>query len=604
MTTTTTVTEENVFPNVCQKGKEFVTVVAVDPVEQIKKKPFVTILSIGDNKNTWKNVSEEVLVYRLPGERLGFGLKFDGGANAVEKVTKLIIQSCAPDSPASRTTVSWGHFSPGDEILEIDNIPVTTMTRMECVRSLKESNVQLKLKVKKGDENDDSNSNASKQIKNLTPPPVPPRKYPRRNSKNGTNCTTPTLCSFETINNESNKSVNANHTLKVHEKVCLPEPQVYIDLIGQENINLGNYESKSNDNGNSMSTVVNKHLSASTTSNSSFSDIRSVNSSDVEPMSLDNIRQSRKYDLNKVLEPFLQLEREFSSCATIKDNNDLFQKLIAAASLEEDLIVENSDTFTILKSPSIFHDIQSYQKAKDDFNNNELKLKKISAKNNLIENNGESMEEPPRPLPRREIPSRSLIKYGKKKPPPPPPSTLSSSSLLLLSSSLLSSSSSLSLSPLQIKEKLKKYPIENNQNAEFYDTDDLNISKDRLPRLIDFVPKDRTDATTPNATLPNPMDLLLEHQRITSIVNQNTCIKGSIEFALTKNRYNREARLINEKIESLMFQKESIHNDYNSSNPEKFLNSADKRKINDDQIDTMPNKTSTHAEPIAAIQIF
>lgn len=147
------------------EDSEYVTVVSVDNgAENIKtdshsnSKPmnfelnresqFVTVLSINDNINKKANKPEEVIVYRLPGERLGFGLKFQGGSKSAENIQRLFIQSCAKDTPASRAKSSWGHLCEGDEILDIDGIDVKTMTRLECVRYLKESNnLAIKLNV-------------------------------------------------------------------------------------------------------------------------------------------------------------------------------------------------------------------------------------------------------------------------------------------------------------------------------------------------------------------------------------------------------------------------------------------------------------------------
>ena len=46
-------------------------------------------------------IVENVTVYRLPGERLGFGLRFEGigVSNPLEKVEHVFIQSCADESP-------------------------------------------------------------------------------------------------------------------------------------------------------------------------------------------------------------------------------------------------------------------------------------------------------------------------------------------------------------------------------------------------------------------------------------------------------------------------------------------------------------------------
>lgn len=161
--------------------------------EQEKKSSFVTVLSINNNQNTTTistsehpNDGEIVTVYRLPGERLGFGLKFQGGTKTNEKVQRLFIQSCDPDSPASKARASWGLLGEGDEILQIDNEPVTSMTRIECVKCLKDKNVAIKLRVKKreklsnGSSKHGVGSNVTKKRPLPPPPPmVPPRKINR-----------------------------------------------------------------------------------------------------------------------------------------------------------------------------------------------------------------------------------------------------------------------------------------------------------------------------------------------------------------------------------------------------------------------------------------
>lgn len=106
--------------------EEFVTVVNIHGGATTAPPPdnFVTVLSIGATGKrpiVHQDVDpahpeEEVEVYRLPGERLGFGLKFEGGNKTSERVRRLFIQSCAEQSPASRATCSWGHLGEGDEV--------------------------------------------------------------------------------------------------------------------------------------------------------------------------------------------------------------------------------------------------------------------------------------------------------------------------------------------------------------------------------------------------------------------------------------------------------------------------------------------------------
>lgn len=106
--------------------EEFVTVVSVG--SQPTSENFVTVLSIGNGRKedveSSKNLAngvdghleEEVEVFRLPGERLGFGLKFEGGNKTSERVRRLFVQSCAEQSPASRAKCSWGTLGEGDEV--------------------------------------------------------------------------------------------------------------------------------------------------------------------------------------------------------------------------------------------------------------------------------------------------------------------------------------------------------------------------------------------------------------------------------------------------------------------------------------------------------
>lgn len=181
---------------------EYVTVVSVDlepkPMatmnaingahnEHEKKSSFVTVLSINNNQNTTTistsenpNDGEIVTVYRLPGERLGFGLKFQGGTQQNEKVQRLFIQSCDADSPASRARASWGPLGEGDEVLQIDTEPVTGMTRIECVKCLKDRNVAINLLVKKRDKGLVKNGVEGSAPKKRPLPPPPPMVPPRK----------------------------------------------------------------------------------------------------------------------------------------------------------------------------------------------------------------------------------------------------------------------------------------------------------------------------------------------------------------------------------------------------------------------------------------
>ncbi|KAG9435384.1 hypothetical protein HZU67_03369 [Apis mellifera carnica] len=180
--------------DVAKSGTEdFVTVVSVESVHHPHpQENFVTVLSIGSRKEEEEEeaarlpLEEEVEVYRLPGERLGFGLKFEGGNKTSERVRRLFVQSCAEQSPASRARCSWGTLGEGDEVLSIDGVPVTHMTRLDCVRRLKESQLVIKLMVRcRGALRPEVVSAEKKTCPERdkmppelpsAPPPVPPRK--------------------------------------------------------------------------------------------------------------------------------------------------------------------------------------------------------------------------------------------------------------------------------------------------------------------------------------------------------------------------------------------------------------------------------------------
>ena len=87
--------------------------------------------------NNVSSVEEDIVIYRLPGEKLGLGLRFDGGGKAQELVHRLFVQCCSKGSPSARTKCTWGTLSDGDEIVSISSKLVRRMTRVDCVKALK-----------------------------------------------------------------------------------------------------------------------------------------------------------------------------------------------------------------------------------------------------------------------------------------------------------------------------------------------------------------------------------------------------------------------------------------------------------------------------------
>lgn len=371
---------------------------------------YVTVLKIGEDE-ILKDIVEEVLVYRLPGERLGFGLKFEGGTKAAEYVKRLFIQSCAPDSPASRVSCSWGTLKVGDEVLEIDSIPVKTMTRIDCVRCLKDSNVVIKLLIKhcatkesvetKSTEDIPLVVSAEKKRTPPPPPPVPPRKIPRKLVKDPTNIVIPpkgfddTGANSEnqapritngdvTINGIKNHKQSPRNSIRnlskhspeaykrdrrsSHGSLGPPDAEVYVDLFSQESV----YSlSESDDTGSSISTVVDRLSSYPTTTNSSF-----CGSLPSTPTAI-----QRHLDLSN-MNPF---DKDDSDDLITNENN--FRNTLNNNHLDEDILM-NGDSHKALKVGEENGTLQppvSFQDAPLSYGNEDLRSIETSIR--TIENN-------------------------------------------------------------------------------------------------------------------------------------------------------------------------------------------------------------------------
>ncbi|KAF2360493.1 PDZ domain [Trinorchestia longiramus] len=253
-----------------------------------------------------RTVCEKVVVLRLPGEKLGLGLKFDGGWGCNDLVRRVFIESIAVDSPGSRASLPWGQLCSGDQILNIEGVPVSDMTRLQCVTALRDSHVKVTIGVLKGNgvvpvlDDGPSNLNRSSETNrnernNLPPPPLPPRcnsgKDPGRPSKDG--------IFHEVISNSQPIQYF------VPDSPAAPMPPaafVYLDLLAEEEEERrGRCGSESDETGSSASTVVDRlSLSSSTTvsRNSSFN------------ASTDGVRYN-KIDLMSALSQFEILEQEF-----------------------------------------------------------------------------------------------------------------------------------------------------------------------------------------------------------------------------------------------------------------------------------------------------
>ncbi|XP_065359611.1 microtubule-associated protein futsch isoform X2 [Calliphora vicina] len=344
---------------------DYITVVEVDdPTSQdpnllLRKTPphtpsdedpsFITVLSINNNNhlphnNNVKSVDsnpelETVVVFRLPGERLGFGLKFQGGTRSTEKVQKLYIQSCAKESPASKVVTSWGQLREGDEIVKIDDNLVRDMTRIECVKGLKD-NVAIKLEVRNGrglkpqDLEEDFEhggrlstfTGGSGKMKGAPPPPppVPPRKLVKKLTTHNTQ-----------EHNQQNNELTEVDSNQDKSFTPPPDAEFYINLFAENNSNNNsahntlrhhNAESESDDTASTISTVIDRYSITSTYS--SESDLSGFNS-------LTNAQGGviNKPELAKVLKPFTLLEQEFN----LSPNSEEALTSVLDATLDLDL---------------------------------------------------------------------------------------------------------------------------------------------------------------------------------------------------------------------------------------------------------------------------
>ncbi|XP_055590950.1 uncharacterized protein LOC129743032 [Uranotaenia lowii] len=273
-------------------SNEVVGVVPMNGTGTSPDSQFVTVLSINHGEAAEGSEPEQVLVYRLPGERLGFGLKFQGGTKNNEKIQRLFIQSCAENSPASRVQASWGYLREGDEILEIDGVSVTQMTRIECVKCLKESNLAIKLLVRNGEGKvqnffDDNEEVPEKKSVPPPPPPVPPRKLNKRKS----------TAEHQSADPPAKQLVEIVHP---------PDAEVYSNLFCDD---ISDWISESDDTASTISTVIDKYSLCSSLSSEDYT--ISANPNNLE--------------LAKALKPFTMLEKEFNLDSKLESNLFAFQ---------------------------------------------------------------------------------------------------------------------------------------------------------------------------------------------------------------------------------------------------------------------------------------
>ncbi|CAG9796590.1 unnamed protein product [Diatraea saccharalis] len=516
-------------------AEDFVTIVPVGegrPV--VRENNFVTVLTVGAAAG-----AAEVKVQRSRGERLGLGLKFEGGSAAAEKVRRLLVQSCAENSPAANATTPWGKLIPGDEILAIDGVSVSELTRIDCVRRLKDSDESLTLLVRhfESDSQKDISNNdvtdSSPNVKSATdivrpttlPPPVPPRKLGKKNSFKEKS-TLQTVGGQNTILNEEKETLNGQHNglatitklsrkssfdSHLHRqtkegiaylkkgspeevrrlvrrlsdgKAMPPEAEVYIDLLSSEwERCLLLADAESDDTGSSISTVVDR--------------LGSMTSSVENSIPSTPIMQPKTIDIQKVL-----------NCIENIDSN-ILKDITGSKYLDRQIEINKeilkteknmtSNGFDIHEAPmSIMHDEVNQPSKKlqhNDKNNNNTFVQngstlQVTNKSAQVlksaENKVESVAEKPKPMPRTAKTERTVSEKKLKPisvpeiPPPPIPEPL--------------------LTPTKktcIETWLQRSEAEmNNKKIE-------ESLPEILPRLIDFVPKPQFKETS-DTPLPRP----------------------------------------------------------------------------------------------------
>ncbi|KAH9506397.1 PDZ domain, variant 3 [Dermatophagoides farinae] len=111
-----------------------------------------------DNKRG--EIEEEVIIYRLPGERLGMALRFDGGQSANETIRRVFVQSITLNSPSAKAIgLMLGMLREGDEILHIDGRSSSSLTRLECITLLRDAPVCIRLFVRRRNCSNSLNNN-------------------------------------------------------------------------------------------------------------------------------------------------------------------------------------------------------------------------------------------------------------------------------------------------------------------------------------------------------------------------------------------------------------------------------------------------------------
>lgn len=510
-------------------AEDFVTIVPVGEGRPSVRDPsFVTVLTVGAAAG-----AAEIIVRRPRGERLGLGLKFEGGSAAAERVRRLLVQSCAEDSPAANASAPWGKLIPGDEILAIDGESVSNLTRIDCVRRLKDSDETLTLLVRHFEQDSKTersnmemldslmNSKQSSEIVRPTtlPPPVPPRKLGKKNSfkdkqslqtvgeQNHSNNDSQPECQMNgkhngisTITKLSRKSSFDSHILRQNKegiaylkkgspeevrrlvrrlsdgKAMPPEADVYIDLLSSEwERCLVLADAESDDTSSSISTVVDR--------------LGSITSSVENSIPSTPTMQPKTIDIQKVLNCIENIDTNILKDMTSKRFLEKQNEINTESKLTEKTFLTNGYN----------NQENTTQKLHNDKNNNNTIVSNVSsnieinqlAHTKKVDNKSENVADKPKPMPRNTKVERSVsekksrpIPVPEIPPPPVPESLLTPTKKNCIETWLQRSEAEMSNKTV---EKLEETP-----------------SPEVLPRLIDFVPKHQYKESSSESPLTRP----------------------------------------------------------------------------------------------------
>lgn len=314
------------------------------------------------------------------------------------------------------------------------------MTRIDCVRCLKDSNVVIKLLVKhhsiqpeyESDRTDNSPLVIRAEKKQIQrPPPVPPRKFTKKAKIN--TCmplpytneepeTGETILEIDQLNRTISKTKikSKDVTQRIRERKFLteldapPDAEIYLDLLSEELEYDLRTESESDDTGSTISTVMERHI------NGNFPEICSI-SSDSAP-STPTLRQ-KQIDLSKVLGPYEALEIEFETNNNIQTDECVFNKIALTENIFNEVSKTSKEPLKDMLSPANFQD------AHLSYGNENVRTNILEYRENLINKEKDEVvpqedvnimnminksETPPKPVPRKCYAKKSKTEESEK----------------------------------------------------------------------------------------------------------------------------------------------------------------------------------------------